>query len=144
MSRYKFQGKVCACDFYVVSFDTTQHYNDYEEMSDGLTLVEALEEFKRRDKYTPSTVVLAVGVEYRITDPDYITKTDLGACDLLQRVNSQCRIPDDWKSDKVLLNEALISVNAIKMIQAFVEEHSQKEEGSTEKKPKNPSVEYGK
>lgn len=141
MSRYKFQGKVCACDFYVVSFDTTQHYNDYEEMSDGLTLVEALEEFKRRDTYTPSTVFLAVGVEYRITVS--VDRNKVGAVDLLQRVNGECRIIDDWKSDKVLCNEALISFNAIKMIQAFVEEHSQKEEGSTEKKPKNPSVEYG-
>lgn len=141
MSRYKFQGKVCACDFYVVSLDTTQRYNDYEEKSDGLTLVEALEEFKRRDIYTPPTVVLTLGVEYRITHPDYGTKTDLGACDLLQRVNSQCRIPDDWKSDKVLLNEALISVNAIKMLEAFIEERAEKEH--TEKKPKKSSVEYG-
>lgn len=139
MSRYKFHLKACACDFYVVSLDTTQHYNAYEDNSEGLTLVEALEEFKRRDTYTPSTVVLAVGVEYRITVSE--DRNNVGAVDLLQRVNGECRVLDDWKSDKVLCNEALISVNAIKMIQAFVEERSQKE--NTEKKPKKASVEYG-
>lgn len=141
MSRYKFHLNACACDFYVVSLDTTQHYNAYENNSDGLTLAEALEEFKRRDTYTPSTVVLAVGVEYRITVSE--CRNYVGAVDLLQRVNGECRIPDDWKSDKVLLNEALISVNAIKMIEAFVEEHSHRDKENTEKKSKKSSVEYG-
>jgi hypothetical protein len=141
MSKHRFHGAVCAFDFYVTSLDTTQQFNAYEKMSDSLTLVNALEEFKRRDTYTPSTVVLSVGVEYRITNPEYRNSVNLGACDLLQRVDGEYRIPDDWKSDKVLLNEALISGNSMKMIQSFVEEHSQKERA--EKKPSKSSVEYG-
>ncbi len=114
MESRKYHGKICDFDFYVISL------NADEANAEHLSLDEAFQEMKRRIACAPSHATLALGVDYTITSPEYFTKGNLGAVDLLHRKNGEYRVLDDIKTDKVLMDEALISVNSMQRVKEFV------------------------
>lgn len=116
MESRKYHGKICDFDFYVISL------NADEANAEHLSLDEAFQEMKRRIACAPSHATLALGVDYTITSPEYFTKGNLGAVDLIHRKNGEYRVLDDIKTDKVSMNEALISVNAMQKVREFVAE----------------------
>lgn len=126
-TTYKYRGKLCDFDFYVFSIDTQHHCNTFEKLADHLTLNEAVEEYKRRNPYTPNDVLLVLGVNFLITAPEYRhDKVNIGAFDLLQRVNGEHRVPNDYRTDKALNDEKIISENAVRIIRILADELSGK------------------
>ena len=121
MKSCKYHGTICDFDFYVISLNTDE--TTYEANAEHLSLDEALREIKRRNAYTSTPlrhVILALGVHYSITSPEYSNGANCGAIDLLHQKNGEYHILDDIKTDKVLMNETLIAVNAMQKISAFV------------------------
>lgn len=129
MESRKYHGKICDFDFYVISL------NADEANAEHLSLDEAFQEMKRRIACAPSHATLALGVDYTITSPEYFTKGNLGAVDLLHRKNGEYRVLDDIKTDKVLMDEALISVNSMQRAKEFV---ATEKEAANEKRIEDP------
>ena len=76
-------GKYCDFDFYVMSLDTSQHYTTHEPTTDHITLDEAVAEYKRRDPLSPDKILIVLGVNFRITAPEYMeSAVNLGSFDL--------------------------------------------------------------
>lgn len=126
-SEYRYHGQFCDFDFYVMSLDTSQHYTTHEPTTDHITLDEAVAEYKRRDPLSPDKILIVLGVNFRITAPEYMeSAVNLGSFDLLQRVNSEHRVPNDFMTDKALSEEKLISVNAIRIVSQLADELSGK------------------
>lgn len=133
MASHKYHGKNCDFDFYVVSLNTDN--TNREANAEHLALDEALQEIKRRDAYAPNHVVLALGVDYTITSNEHSDSTNCGALDLLHRKNGEYRVLDDIKTDKVLMDEALISVNSMQRVKEFV---ATEKEAANEKRIEDP------
>lgn len=129
MESRKYHGKICDFDFYVISL------NADEANAEHLSLDEAFQEMKRRIACAPSHATLALGVDYTITSPEYFTKGNLGAVDLIHRKNGEYRVLDDIKTDKVLMDEALISVNSMQRVKEFV---ATEKEAANEKRIEDP------
>lgn len=120
MKSCRYHGTICDFDFYVVSLSTDE--TTHEANAERLSLDEALQEIKRRNAYTSTPlkhVVLALGVYYSITSPEYSNGVNCGAIDMLHQKNGEYHILDDIKTDKVLMNETVIAVNAMQKIRAF-------------------------
>lgn len=129
MESRKYHGKICDFDFYVISL------NADEANAEHLSLDEAFQEMTRRIACVPSHATLALGVDYTITSPEYFTKGNLGAVDLIHRKNGEYRVLDDIKTDKVLMDEALISVNSMQRVKEFV---ATEKEAANEKRIEDP------
>ena len=126
-SEYRYHGQFCDFDFYVMSLDTSQHYTTHEPTTDHITLDEAVAEYKHRAPLSPDKILIVLGVNFRITAPEYMeSAVNIGSFDLLQRVNSEHRVPNDFMTDKALNAEKLISVNAISIIRKLADELSEK------------------
>lgn len=105
------KGTVCDFSFYVVAFDTKNHNRNYGEFANKLSLEQAKEEFAKRCAQNPMSVNTMLGVEYATKRLD-LNRRGVGSMDLLQCINGHLRLSDDYKSDEVLAQETLISVNA--------------------------------
>lgn len=124
-SKFRYCGQFCNFDFYVLSLNTSQNYSPYEPLADHLTLDEAVAEYKRRNPYSPDDIMVALGANFSITAPEYMNNTvNIGSFDLLQRVNGEHRVPNDFMTDKALSEEKLISVNAIRIVSQLADELS--------------------
>lgn len=106
------KGNVCEFRFYVMAFDTKNHFQSYGEKADGLSLEQAKLEFTKRCSENPITVNTMLGVEYE-TDRNDLEPRGKGAADLLISSNGFLKLSEEYKQSKVLQMEKLISVNAI-------------------------------
>lgn len=108
-------GKVCDFSFYVIAFDTKNHFAKVGTPAKNLSLEQAKAEFAKRCSENPISVNTMLGVEFTTSRKD-LEPTGIGAADLMQCVNGVLRLSDDYKLSQVLMQERLIAENAIDIL----------------------------
>lgn len=110
------KGNICDFSFYVTAFDSRNKYAEYGTASQELSLEQAKSEFAKRCAENPISVNTMLGVDFT-TDRKDLEPMGMGAADLLQCINGHLRLSEDYKLSQALMQEKLISVNAIAMLQ---------------------------
>lgn len=113
-------GKYCDFSFYVVSFDTKNHYSAAEPNAENLSLEQAKDEFVKRINRHPETVNTMLGVMFTTSRKD-LEPAGMGAADLVQYIGGKPRISADYRRTPVLNYEKLISENTVGVLRKFIE-----------------------
>jgi len=98
-------GNISDFNFYVASFDTEKKYRTAEPIAYDLDLEEAKEELIARVNKYPDTINTMLGVNYKAHDKELSPRYSLGMLDLLQFVDGNLHVSDDWKKDCLLTQE---------------------------------------
>lgn len=109
------KGNMCDFSFYVMAFDTKNNYANYGQTLMSLSLEQAKAEFAKCCAQNPLSVYTVLGVEYT-TALRELEPHGVGAVDLLRCINGHLDISDDYKRSKLLMEEKLISVNAVALL----------------------------
>lgn len=119
-------GKICDFSFYVLSHEPGGTPSTiYEPFAGKLSLDEAMELFKERNAHSPEHILILLGVDYTVHKDAahlYGGRFGVGAVDLIKRRNGEIKLLEDYKSDEVSMNEALICNNAVGKLTKFVDE----------------------
>lgn len=126
------RGKACDFSFYVRAFDSKSHFSNYREPMTGLSIQEAMKEFERQCAENPDYVNTVLGVDFAAKDEKH-TPHNVGAADLLQRVKGRLHLSEDYKRSEILMNEPLISVNAVEMLKKESARLQRASDNATEK-----------
>lgn len=119
MNERNIKGNICDFDFYVVNFnggkaklpeDTPDKY--------GMTLHEAISEFKRQAAINPPNYITAIGVDFSVhADHRELNAGHTeGSIDYAHFENGEVKMLDDMKQDKVIQAEGLLKYNAYEAI----------------------------
>lgn len=109
-------GNLCDFSFYVMAFDTKDHYRNYGQPATELSLQQAMREFEKRCAENPVSVNTVLGVDFTTKRRD-LEPAGVGAADLLQCVNGRLKLSEDYKLSEVLSQESLISVNTVDLLE---------------------------
>ncbi len=119
------KGAACQFNFYVVAFDTQNHYQNYGEMKSDLSFSEARSEFKKAAAENPKHINTMLGIAYQ-TDRRDLEPHGAGAVDLLQHINGHTHLSDDYAKNPVLMNEGIIKNNIVGILKGDIENERQK------------------
>ena len=109
------KGENCQFNFYVIAFDTKNGYQTYGEIKADLSLSQAQAEYKNAVAQNPMHVNTMLGVSF-ITERTDLEPQGMGAVDLLQHIDGQTRLSEDYLNHPILCNESMLTVNAINIL----------------------------
>lgn len=109
-------GNICDFSFYIRAFNTKDHYCDYGQPAEKLSLQQAMTEFEKRCAENPVYVNTVLGVDFTTKRRD-LEPAGVGAVDLMQCVNGRLKLLEDYKLSEVLSQESLIAVNTVEMLE---------------------------
>lgn len=101
-------------NFYVIAFDTENNYQNYGEEHIDLSLKDAQKIYQDAVLNNPKHVKTNLGVAY-ITNKE-LDRYDNGAVDLLQCINGNIKLIEDYKQSPILHTEGIIAVNTINIL----------------------------
>lgn len=137
-------GADCRFNFYVVAFDTQNHYQNYGEMKSDLSFSEARSEFKKAAAENPKHINTMLGIAYQ-TDRRDLEPYGSGAVDLLQHIDGHTHLSEDYAKNPVLMNEGIIKNNIVGILKEDIERQKPSAEKSKELPEKSaPSSLIGK
>lgn len=108
------QGVNGQYNFYVIAFDTKNHCQNYGKEHVDLSLKNAQIIYRDAVLNNPKYVNTILGVAY-ITNKK-LDKYDNGAVDLLQCINGNIKLIEDYKQSPILNTEGIIAVNTINIL----------------------------
>lgn len=104
------KGDKCDLNFYVINFDTENHYISETNMS-GLALNDAISKFKGLIEEHPSFNTM-LGINYDNVSPA-LSKQKCGAVDLVKYVDGNLKLSSDYLYDSVIKNESIVTLNTV-------------------------------
>jgi len=120
MNSYNYtQGLECKFNFYVITFDPQNSYENFGPPVLNLDFNSAKEEFRKAVTSVPIHISAVMGVNF-ITDNINLEPDGMGAVDLIQFNNGTLELSQDINSSQLLENEPLISVNAISELKEYI------------------------
>ena len=111
------QGKY---NFYVIAFDSQNHFTNYGNEHIDLTLKQAQEIYSKTVLENPKHVNTMLGVAYSAEKPER-DRYGTDAVDLLQCIDGKIKLCEDYKQSPLLSNEGLIAVNTVNILKKSIE-----------------------
>lgn len=138
------QGVNGQYSFYVIAFDSQNHFADVNEHID-LTLKQAQEIYSKVISENPEYVNIILGLVY-VTDKMELDRYGKGSVDLLQCINGKIRLCEDYQhsallsTEEFIVNTVNILENSIGDLQKQLDKNSSHKTVSTQKKSKSDSL----
>lgn len=107
-------------NFYVIAFDSQNHFTNYGDEHIDLTLKQAQEIYSKTVLENPKHVNTMLGVAY-ITEKPERDRYGTNAVDLLQCIDGKIILCEDYKQSPLLSTEGLIAVNAVNILKKSIE-----------------------
>lgn len=117
------QGVNGQYSFYVIAFDSQNHFADVNEHID-LTLKQAQEIYSKVILKNPKHVNTILGVVY-VTDKMELDRYGKGSVDLLQCIDGKIKLCEDYKHSALLSTEEFI-INTINILSRKLNEWQEK------------------
>lgn len=121
-------------NFYVIAFDSQNHFTNYGDEHIDLTLKQAQEIYSKTVLENPKHVNTMLGVAY-ITEKPERDRYGTDAVDLLQCIDGKIRLCENYKQSVLLSTEGLIAVNTVNILKKSIEGLQKQPDKKSEQKP---------
>ena len=108
-------------NFYVIAFDSQNHFANYGDEHIDLTLKQAQEIYSKAVLENPKHVNTMLGVAY-VTNKPELDRYGTNAVDLLQCIDGKIILCEDYKQSPLLSTEEIIAVNAVNILKKSIED----------------------
>ena len=112
-------------NFYVIAFDSQNHFANYGDEHIDLTLNQAQEIYSKAVLENPKHVNTMLGVAYSTKKLER-DRYGTDAVDLLQCIDGKVILCEDYKQSPILNTEGLIAVNTINILSRLLNELQEK------------------
>lgn len=108
-------------NFYVIAFDSQNHFANYGDEHIDLTLKQAQEIYSKAVLENPKHVNTMLGVAY-VTNKPELDRYGTNAVDLLQCIDGKIILCEDYKQSTLLSTEGIIAVNTVNILKKSIED----------------------
>ncbi len=113
------QGVHGKYNFYVIAFDSQNHFTNYGNEHIDLTLKQAQEIYSKIVLENPKHVNTMLGVAYSAEKPER-DRYGTDAVDLLQCIDGKIKLCEDYKQSPLLSAEGFIAVNTVNILKKSI------------------------